>query len=78
MGEIWNRFRAGSRAPLYIPSGEITERQRIILPRTNAECGQAGVCLSPPPRPPLLGFAISRTGVEEEQNQVPESMPRVS
>lgn len=78
MGEIWNGFQAGSRAPLYVPSGEITERQRIILPRTNAECGQAGVYLPPPPRPPLLGFAISNTGVEEKPNKVPESMPRVS
>lgn len=76
MGEIWKGYQAGSRAPIYLPSAETTKGQRIILPRTDVECGQTGVCLPPPPRPP---YAI-RTGVEERQEQVPGTipMPRVS
>lgn len=79
MGEIWHGFRPGSRAPIYLPSTETTEGQRIILPRTNAECGQTGVCLRPPPRPPLPAYAIRRSGEEDRQElEVAEEMPRVS
>lgn len=81
MGEIWNGFRAGSRAPIYVPSAETTEGQRIILPRTNVECGRAGVCLPPPPRPSPPAYSIGRTGVEDRRERVPQDimpMPRVS
>lgn len=75
MGEMWHGFRAGSRAPIYVPSAEITASQRIILPRTNAECGQGGDCLPPPPRPPLPPYDIRRAGVEKKKEKVREEMP---